>query len=267
MSDWFIFIPLGAFVGLLSGLFGIGGGVVMVPALIILLQKIGISEDQTIVIASRTSLAVILFTSLAAACFHHKKQSIIGSHFKELILFVITGTILGAFLVHMISPQYLKLFLMIYIFFIGLKMWFGFKPKKSTQKHKGSHLLNFIVGNIIGLKSSLLGIGGGTITIPYLVWQNVSMQKAAGISAAIGFIIALTGTSTELIQASRDIFAKERFVGSIYLPALLGILSTSILFSRLGTKLNHHLPQAKMRKGFALLLLALSAKNLYEFIA
>lgn len=238
----------------------------MVPALFFILQGMGFSEDQSIIIASRTSLAVILFTSFAAAFFHNKKIPLSGSFFKELTLFVIMGSVTGALIVHWISPQILKLLLMVYIFLIAIKMWFGFKPKKSQEDHRSSHLLNFLIGNLIGLKSTVLGIGGGTITIPYLVWQNVSMKRAAGISAAIGFIIALSGTLTEIIKNFSALLEKPYFFGSIYLPALLGVLSTSVLFSRLGTKFSHHFPQEHMKKGFAVFLFILSIKNLTSFI-
>ena len=264
MGTWLTFIPLGVFVGTLSGLFGIGGGVLMVPAIYFILQGLGFSENQAIVVASRTSLAVILFTSFAAAFFHNKKIPLSGRYLKELILFVIMGSIIGVFVVHWISPQLLKTLLMIYIFLIALKMWFGFKPRESKERHSPSHFLNFIVGNIIGLKSTILGIGGGTISIPYLIWQNVSMQQAAGISAAIGFVIALTGTLTEIIREHATLLDRPYFLGSIYLPALAGILSTSIIFSRLGAKISHHFPQEKMRKAFAILLFFISAKNIYE---
>lgn len=265
MFSWLLFISLGIFVGAVSGLFGIGGGVIMVPALLFAVKKLGVSDSYAIFMATRTSLAVILFTSFYSAFNHNKRNPLNKRVLLELAAFVIMGTILGALFVRQIKAETLELILLIYISLIGIKMWFGFKVDES-RKASAPMPINFLVGNIIGIKSAILGIGGGTISIPYLTWRNVPMTQAVGISAALGFIIALTGTVSTLINPENVIALPKYTYGYIYFPGVIGILSTSLLFARVGAHYAHKIPQEKLRKVFALLLMALALKEIISFI-
>jgi len=263
MILWIFFILLGTVVGTLSGLFGIGGGVLMVPAIYLSLKSIGMEDYQALIVGTRTSLAIILFTSLSSTLGHNKRSPLRWDIIKELSLFVVMGTILGSLIVHLISAPVLKGILMGYIFVIAVKMWLGFKPHPGDHAQKPPMILNALVGIIIGLKSAVLGIGGGTISIPYLQWQNVKMAHAAGISAFLGTIIALTGTFTGLLQETSLAISNNQ-LGDIFLPALFGISSTSLFFARVGAKLSHRVDQQKLRKGFALFLFLITMRNVYS---
>ncbi|MCR9205737.1 MAG: sulfite exporter TauE/SafE family protein [Halobacteriovoraceae bacterium] len=261
MMIWLSFCILGIFTGLASGLFGIGGGVIMVPVLFYSLKVLNFPPDILMLVSTKTSLAVILFTSFYSTFNHHKALPLNFPILKSLALFVIIGTFVGNFLVTLISPETLELLFMIYITVVSLKMWLGFKATKGQSETP--LFVNAIVGGIIGLKSAILGIGGGTISIPYLTYRGIKIKEAAGISAGIGVIIALMATSTNLLMGY---FQKPELppytFGHIYFPGLLGILSTSLLFSKLGVKLAHKIPQEKLRKVFAVLLFILAIKNI-----
>lgn len=262
---WILFGSIGILVGLASGLFGIGGGVIMVPAIFYTLELMNISPDQSIFIATKTSLAVILFTSLYSAYNHNKMKPLNYSILRSLAAFVVLGTILGGFLVTMLDAKSLKILFMVYISLVALKMWFGFKNPKSSDDLPPIWA-NIVVGAVIGMKSAILGIGGGTISIPYLTYRGVKIKEAAGISAALGFIIALIATTTNIINGflSSAVMPRNTF-GLIYIPGVFSILCTSLLFSKIGVKLSHKLPQEKLRKVFALFLMGIAMKNIEDY--
>jgi len=267
MEIWLSYGILGIFVGLVAGLFGIGGGILMVPALFLTLQKQGLSSEQAIFVATKTSLAIILFTSLFSAYSHHKKVPINSSILLQIIAFIIIGTIFGTFFVEHINGKTLEVLFAIYITLISIKMWLGFKVPTQGGSHSPSIALNIIVGLIIGFKSAILGIGGGTISIPYLSWQGVPMAQAVGLSASFGFVIALFGTLTHIFRGATIEGLNGPHLGYIYIPALLGVLSMSLIFSRVGVHFAHKLPTDKLRKAFSLLLISLAIKTVYSLLA
>lgn len=258
---------LGIAVGTVAGLFGIGGGVLMVPSLFYSLKLSGLPDELAIYMATRTSLAIILFTSFFSAYSHHKHSPLLWSILKQLSVSVIIGTLFGIAIVSSLSGFWLEIIFVVYISLISLKMWFGFKVDGSSQDNGPSLITNSLVGFVIGLKSAILGIGGGTISIPYLSWQKVPMKKAVGISAALGFIIALFGTAYGLIKGFTHPSLPEYSLGAIFLPGLLGVTSTSIIMARFSSKYAHKLPQAKLRRAFALILIVVAIKSIYKFIA
>lgn len=266
MNPFVLFIFLGIFVGSVSGLFGIGGGVIMVPALLFAMEEMGVSSQHAIYMATRTSLGVILFTSLYSSWNHHQKAPLNKKILGELILFVVMGTLIGTFFVRGIPPEILETILMVYVSLIALKMWFGFRVNDQADS-KPTRMWNFVIGNIIGFKSAILGIGGGTISVPYLTWKKVPLTQAVGISAAIGFVIALTGSLVTLLKPLNTEMLPPYTYGYIYVPGVLGVLSTSLIFSKIGTHYAHKIPQEKLRKGFALILFIVSIKNIIKFIS
>ena len=120
----------------------------------------------------------------------------------------------------------------------------------------------FAAGNIIGFISSLVGIGGGAVSVPYMVWCNVPVHRAIGTSAAIGLPIAISGTIGFLFNGWGNELLPDFSVGYIYLPALVGIAAVSILTAPLGAKLAHSLPVGKLKKIFALLLIIVGTRML-----
>ncbi len=236
----------------------------MVPALLFAMKKLGVSSEHAILMATRTSLGVILFTSLYSAWNHHRKTPLSIKLLKELVFFVIMGTAIGSFFVRAIPARTLEGLLMVYVTLISLKMWFGFRLDKNKESNP-SVWGNLIIGNVIGLKSAFLGIGGGTISVPYLTWKRVPMTQAVGISAALGFFIALTSTVSTLLNPMTTTNLPQMTYGYIYLPGVLGVLTTSLIFARIGAHYAHRLPQERLRKAFALVLFLLALKSITKF--
>ena len=251
--------------GTLAGIFGIGGGLITVPITFYVLQTMGVPHETAILMAIKTSLAIIIFTSTLSAYSHNKISSIAWKIVKELGPAIIVGTIFGSLLSVYLPAKALEIIFTIYVTLVSLKMWFGFSVTPSEDQSPATGL-NYLVGCIIGIKSAILGIGGGTISIPYLSWQGVPIHKAVGVSACIGFIIAITGTITGLFQSTQSHQIPHDSLGFIYLPALIGVGATGLIFARVGSKLSYKLPQHKMRKGFALFLFVIALKSITRLL-
>ncbi len=256
---------MGVFVGSLAGLFGIGGGLITVPITFYVLKSLGVDHATAILMAIKTSLGIIIFTSTFSVYNHNKVNKIAWKIVFELGPGIIIGTVLGSYLSVYIPAKILEIIFTVYVTLVSLKMWFGFNVEASKDATP-STFLNYIVGAIIGIKSAILGIGGGTISIPYLSWQRVPIHTAVGVSACIGFIIAVSGTITGLMQSVDQFHPPADSLGLIYLPALIGVGVTGMFFTRLGSKLSYKLPQQKMRKGFAVFLFIIALKSVTNFI-
>jgi len=124
----------------------------------------------------------------------------------------------------------------------------------------------FGAGNAIGVVSSLVGIGGGTLSVPFMVWCNIPVHHAIGTSAAIGFPIAIAGTVGYVVNGLNVIGLPELSIGYVYLPALVGIVAASVLTAPLGVRLAHSLPVDRLKRVFAVLLLLVGTRMLYDLV-
>ncbi|PIP94687.1 MAG: hypothetical protein COW00_09245 [Bdellovibrio sp. CG12_big_fil_rev_8_21_14_0_65_39_13] len=255
-----IYLLLGTVAGTIAGLFGIGGGLIIVPILHYSFVKLGFPKELIMHMALGTSLSTIFVTGMSSVYSHNKLGSIDWVVFKKLLGGVIIGTFIGGRLTGIISGKSLEILFIVYVCVVALKTWID--AHVHPQSKPTSMLIFNLFGFIIGFKSSLLGIGGGTISIPFLTWRGFSMKKSVGISATLGLPIALVGSASYIYNGLSIGNLPEYSVGYIYLPALIGITSVSSLFARFGAKLSHKFPQDKMRKGFALLLVAIAIKGL-----
>ncbi|EQC50165.1 sulfite exporter TauE/SafE [Bacteriovorax sp. BSW11_IV] len=255
---------LGIFAGTLSGLFGIGGGIVIVPTLVFCFKAMNFPDSMIMHMALGTSLATIFFTALNSVYAHHKKNNVSWNLVLKLGIGIVIGTASGGFLSHILSAKTLAIIFACYISFVSMKMWFGLN---SEGVRRSVPLLVYnCVGFIIGFKSALLGIGGGTISIPFLTYSGEPMKKAVGVSAALGLPIAFVGAITYAMNGQSVAGLPEHSFGFIYVPALVGIVLTSSIFARFGAALSHKLPQDKMRKGFALFLMVVAIKTIISFL-
>ena len=265
MNTWLIFSLVGVFVGTLAGLFGIGSGLITVPITFYILKNMGVEHSTAILMAIKTSLAIIIFTSTLSVYSHNKINKIAWKIVFELGPGVILGVIAGSFLSFYLKASTLEIIFTVYVTLVSLKMWFGFSVDAVEGKAPATWL-NYVVGCIIGIKSAVLGIGGGTISIPYLSWQGVPIHKAVGVSTCIGFIIAVSGTITGLLQPLGGHVPPPNSLGLIYLPGVIGVAITGIVFARVGSKFSYKLPQKTMRKGFAIFLFIIAAKSISNLI-
>ena len=260
--EYLLYIPLGMFAGLMAGLFGIGGGLIIVPALVAIFSYLGFDSAITMHLAIGTSLATIIFTSLSSVWAHHKKGAVLWAVFSKLALGIVVGAVTAGFIADAIPSKGLQWFFAIFELYVAIQMTLGFKPDASRELPGNTAMLG--AGAIIGTISSFVGIGGGTLTVPFLMWCNTSIHKAIATSAACGLPIALAGTVGFIISGWNETLLPNYSLGYIHLPSLLGIVSTSVLFAPLGAKLAHRLPVALLKRVFAGFLFLLAIYMFYK---
>ncbi len=261
---FFAYMLLGAIAGVLAGLFGIGGGLVIVPALVFSFDYQGISTEVATHMAVGTSLATIVFTSLSSIRAHHRKQAVQWHLFKPLALGLAVGSVLGAFTAGMMPGMMLRLVIGIFAIVIGIQMALALKPKPTRQLPDSGVLVG--VGGGIGWASAIFGIGGGSLTVPYLTWNNVNMQQAVGTSAACGLPIAIMGALVNINEGMNAEAVPEWSLGFIFLPAFLGIVVTSVPCARLGAILAHNLPATALKRLFSVLLFMVGTRFIWQAV-
>ncbi|MGB3221569.1 MAG: sulfite exporter TauE/SafE family protein [Desulforhopalus sp.] len=254
------YCAVGAIAGILAGLLGIGGGLVIVPMLVYVFALNNIPPELTMHLALATSMASIMFTSISSFMAHHKRGAVRWNVVKRIVFGILTGTFLGSCFASAMSTNFLKVFFVIFLYFVSLQLLFNKKPKGGRDLPGKAGM--FGVGNGIGVVSSLVGIGGGTLSVPFMLWCNIPVHHAIGTSAAIGLPIAIAGTVGYIINGWNAAALPQYSVGYVYLPALIGIAAISVLTAPLGVKLAHSLPVDRLKRIFSLLLFAVATRML-----
>ncbi|MFH2130900.1 MAG: sulfite exporter TauE/SafE family protein [bacterium] len=259
-----VYLVVGAIAGVLAGLLGIGGGLIIVPMMIFTLNWQEIPHELVMHLALGSSMASIIFTSISSFRAHHKRGAVHWDVVRRIVLGIFAGTFLGATLASRMGTDLLKGFFVIFIFYVAIQMLTSKKPKPSRQIP--GNLGMFGVGSGIGVVSALVGIGGGTLSVPFMVWCNLPVHHAIGTSAAIGFPIAIAGTIGYIFNGWGNPALPAFSLGYIYLPAVAGIACASVLTAPLGVRLAHRLPVDKLKKVFAVLLLLVGTRMLVNVI-
>ncbi len=255
-----MYAAVGAVAGILAGLLGIGGGLVIVPMLVFCLNRQGIPDQMIMHLALGTSMASIMFTAVSSFWSHHRRGAVRWIVVQRIVLGIFLGTFIGTCVAAKLSTPILKGFFVVFLYYVGVQMLTGKKPKPGRQLPERAGM--FGVGNIIGLVSSLVGIGGGTLSVPFMLWCNVSLHQAIGTSAAIGFPIAVAGTVGYIYNGLSAANLPAYTVGFVYLPALGGLVITSVFTAPIGVRLAHSLPVDKLKRVFAGLLLLVATRML-----
>ena len=253
---------LGAATGLFAGLFGIGGGGIMVPILTLLFMAQGFPEQHLVHLALGTSMAAIVPTALASVRAHHARGAVLWPVVIKIAPGILCGTFAATFLASDLSAKPLALFFSCFMTFVALQLMIDRKPQAVRQLPGAVSLSAVGVG--IGSISALVAIGGGTLTVPFLTWCNVRLQTAIGTSAAVGFPIALAGATGYLVNGWSVDNLPVYTLGFIYWPAVIAMASMSFITAPVGARLAHRLPVALLKKLFALLLIGLSLQMLYS---
>ena len=265
MMTWIVcYIVLGAAVGFLAGLLGIGGGLLIVPMLTILFTAQGFPPEYILHMALGTSLASIMFTSVSSLWSHHKKNAVIWTVLFSITPGIIIGTFLGSFIAARLSTGFLKGFFSVFLYYVATQMLLGMKPKPARTTPGTPGMI--AAGGVIGAFSSLVGIGGGSLSVPFLVWCNAGMHKAIGTSAAIGFPIAVAGGIGYILNGLKVSGLPEHTLGFVHLTALVGIAAASVLTAPWGAALAHRLPVDRLKKLFAFLLYVLGTRMLVSLM-
>jgi uncharacterized membrane protein YfcA len=262
MQEIFIYCALfGGIAGLLAGLFGIGGGVVLVPFFLWLFTKQGFPQETVMHIAIATSLATIIITSIASVTAHHRLGSVMWEIVYKLAPGVFIGAIVGAAFADHLPTESLRLFFAAYLFIVGVEMAFQWQPKQAKIQISSAMLRIF--GLVIGILSSILGIGGGTLTVPLLNRYNFTMRNAVAISSACGLPIAISSTFSFAILGWNKAGLPDGSIGYVYWPAFVGIVLVSTLLAPVGAKLAHKLPTKTLKRFFSLLVFAITLKMVW----
>ena len=260
MSEWMIYLATGAFAGTLAGLLGVGGGLVIVPILALSFAAQGIHPEVQMHLAVGTSLATIIFTSLSSVYAHHKRGAVAWPAFLTITPGIVIGALCGALIARYIPTPSLRTLFGIFELFVALQMALSLKPSAHRGLPGKAGMSG--AGIVIGTVSALVGVGGGTLTVPFLLWCNVTIQRAIATSAAVGLPIAVAGAIGFVINGWGHGKLPEWSSGYLYWPALLGIVAASVLFAPLGARLAHTLPTSLLKRLFALLLFGLALRML-----
>lgn len=258
LSTLLFLLSLGALVGVAAGLLGVGGGAIMVPAFTALFLSKGVSDSQLVQLALGTSMASIIMTSVASLRAHHAKQGVVWSVVRALVPGVFMGSFFGAMLTPFINGLLLAGFFSLFMLYVAISM-FRSGPRVVDQKLP-STAAKLVAGMGIGVVSALVSIGGGTLTVPYLMRHSVEIKKAIGTSAAVGLPIALAGTLGFLISGRVYTDASQLQFGYIYLPAVLCVSAVSFFTAPLGVHLAYKLPVPVLKKVFGVLVFSVSVK-------
>ncbi len=270
-----IFLIIGALAGFAAGLFGVGGGTIIVPLLFIVFTQMDYSPDNVMHLALGTSLATIIITSISSLMAHNKKGSVMWPVFKNLTPGLAIGCFFGAGIAGQISGLYLQLIVGVFLLWVAYKMFFGGKKQVGNHAADVSKTSNsntelpskpkqLAAGGVIGVASAIFGIGGGSLTVPYLTRYGVVMQKAVGTSAACGLPIAIAGALGFMIFGLQEDINVPNTIGFVHIYAFLGIASMSFFTAKVGAKVAHMLSPQLLKKCFSVLLFVVGCYFLYK---
>ncbi|OBT06663.1 hypothetical protein A9264_08690 [Vibrio sp. UCD-FRSSP16_10] len=256
-----VLVVIGAFVGVLAGLLGIGGGLIIVPALLFLLPKFGIQADIAMQMALATSLACIIITSASSSLNHYRVNNVDMLVAKFLIPGVIVGGFAGSFIAELVPSHYLPPIFGCIVLALSMRMLLSIRS--SIAKPQLTITNTFISGATIGTISSLAGIGGGSLMVPFLNRHGVEMRKAVGTSSFCSMLLAASGMLGFILHGSGSDVLPNYSIGYVYLPALLAITSSSTMTSKIGVRLSNVLPTPTLKKIFAVLLFIIAIRMLF----
>ncbi|WP_456417250.1 sulfite exporter TauE/SafE family protein [Thiolapillus sp.] len=250
---------LGAMAGVLAGSMGIGGGLVIVPGLLFLFHLQGLDPSFLSHVAIGSSLAIIVPTALSSLWAHHKRGAIDWPVVLRLTPGLMFGALCGAWLASRFSTDLLKTLFGLFLLVVAFQMYSGLHPGRGKKQGQGAAVF-FPVGTVIGAVSGLVGIGGGTMTVPFLVWRGKSLPGSIATSAACGLPIAIAGTLGFMLMGA-DLGAGSS-TGFVYWPAVAAVGLFAVLTAPVGARLAHSLPVPVLKKWFALLLVIVGARLL-----
>lgn len=252
MQELITYLLVGSFAGFQAGLLGVGGGMIIVPVLIFTFTIHNFDPDVATHMAVATSLATIAVTSISSVLAHNKHGNVQWLLFKILTPGLVVGVWLGVNTALSLSGQTLQIIFGVFALLVSLKMATGANPSADKTLPGKAGLLS--MGVVIGWASAIFGIGGGTLTVPFLRWRSIEMKKAVGTSAACGLPIAIVGALTNALQGLHVQDLPPYSLGYVYLPALFGIIATSAIFAKLGAKVATNMSPKTLHYTFVVLL-------------
>ncbi|MBK9166149.1 MAG: sulfite exporter TauE/SafE family protein [Bryobacterales bacterium] len=260
MPDLAVYLVIGVIAGVLAGLLGIGGGLLIVPSLVWVFERDAFPDSVIMQMALGTSLATIIVTSISSLRAHSRKGNVDWAAFWRLTPGVLLGAPAGSVISHYLPGDALRTIFGAALLLISLQMLFavGVSPRRQLPGTAGL----FGAGLLIGIASAIIGIGGGSLTVPYLVWNNLQSRYAVGTSAACGLPIALSGAAGFVINGQFAQGLPEGSLGYVFLPAFFGVAAASALLAPVGASLASRLRSRTLSRVFALFLAAMALRFL-----
>lgn len=258
-------VTAGVVAGILAGLLGVGGGIVIVPVLYHLFTLVGIDEAVRMHVAVGTSLAAIIPTGASSAYAHFRRGAVDQALLRSWGMWILLGVVLGTVVGSHVSGEVLSAIFAVVAFLVALNMAFR-PPDWTVAEELPRGPVRWLLGAVIGFLSVLMGIGGGTLSVPILTACRYPIRRAVGTAAAIGLLIAVPGAIgfawSGLGVANRPPFS----LGYVNLAGLALILPASALAAPLGARIAHAIAPLLLRRAFALFLFLTSLRMFYGLI-
>jgi uncharacterized membrane protein YfcA len=252
------YAAIGAFVGFLAGLLGIGGGMTLVPILAALFSVQGLTPDHTVHLALGTAMASVMFTSSASVREHHRLGSVDWTIVRRLAPGMVAGTLLSTLASGWIAQRLLALSFAVIVYAGAVQLMLGRKPKAARTLPGTASTL--AIGLLIGVICGLVSAGGAFLTVPFMLFCGVAMHTAIGTAAAVGIPVAVIGTVGFVATGWRVDALPAWSIGFVFVPALAAIVVASMVTAPFGARAAHRLPVATLKRVFALLLIVLATR-------
>lgn len=251
-----VYLLIGAFAGLLAGMLGIGGGIIVVPALSAVFAHYALVPDDYVMhMAIGTSMAAIIITLLSSLRAQMQRKAVRWDMVRQILPGLLLGVVLGAAVTRHLPSAYLRIFFSVFLLSIA---WRIFKDNHKTHDDFTAPLPSVRVikvsSLIIGMLCSMLGAAGGTMLIPFLLRCRVGMREATGTSVACGVCVGILATISFMMMGRADMVVISGNTGFIYWPAWLGIVISSAIFAPLGTAIAYKLPTSVLKRVLAVFL-------------
>jgi uncharacterized membrane protein YfcA len=256
-------LATGCVAGVTAGLFGIGGGIVIVPVLEFALSLLGVDPAIRMHVAVATSLATIIPTSISSARAHHLRQSVDINIVKRWSFFVLTGALLGAWIAAQVHSRVLAMVFATLAMLIALKMIFFPESRNLTQDvPRGPLILS--IPTAIGTLSSMMGIGGGTFSVMTLTLFNQPIHRAIGTAALLGLVISLPGTIGFIISGWNDVRVPPGSLGYVSLIGFALIAPTTVICAPIGARIAHSFSAKRLSMSFGIFLVVVAVRLFYK---
>ena len=247
---------LGTFSGVLAGLFGIGGGIIIIPTFFFIFSYLGFTEGILAHMVLGSSLGVIIFSSISSTFSHNIKDAVDWKLIRVVAPSIIIGSALGGITAGQIESNTLQGLVALFLVVASVQLIFEFPPP--PQNPQTNLIGPFIAGGGIGWLSGVFGIGGGIFSVPYFYHRGLKMMSAIGTSAACGIPIAISGSISYMIVGLHENNLPNYSIGYVYLPATIVVGIMSSFTAKFGVNIAHRMKQKKLRIAFAFLVMIMA---------
>jgi len=259
-------LACGCLAGVMAGLFGIGGGIVVVPVLELTLGLLGVDPAIRMHVAVATSLATIIPTSISSARAHHQRQAVDMTIVKRWAVFIFVGALAGAWIASQVHSRVLAMVFATLALLVALKMILSPQSRNLTEDLPRGPLLA-LIPTAIGCLSSMMGIGGGTFSVMTLTMFNVPIHRAVGTAALLGLVISLPATIGFIVAGWNDVRVPAGSIGYVSLIGFALIAPATVMTAPLGAKIAHSFSEKKLSMSFGAFLVIAASRLFYGAFA